>query len=208
LIRSLVRNVALLATLGLALAASTAQAGFSGSFSVTGLSTTSSTGGLAGAPTFTFTGFAGFGAFLVTSNGTGGFSSIVAGDSFAPTTFSPASPTGSFSFTSTTLGTFTTTAPFGPSVLGYDSKGNVTSLTINLIGDYSGGAVGATAVPAQFTLSFTQAGGPGNSISSSGSLVIPPPSPPAVPEPASIAMLGLGLGFVGLGVRRSTRKVS
>jgi hypothetical protein len=214
LIRSLVRNVALLAAIGMASMATQAQAGFMGSYSITGYNTTSSTGGLTGNPTFSWSaeviqipGFGPFsiGPFSTTSQGTGGFSGVAGGTSFTPSTLTITSGVGqTFTFGNATYGMFTATSPF-VAILGNNVNGIPTSLTLNMLGTYVGGAVGGTAVPAEFTLSFTQAGGPGNSISTSGTLVIPPP---AVPEPASIAMLGLGLGFVGFGVRRSRRKVS
>jgi hypothetical protein len=51
------------------------------------------------------------------------------------------------------------------------------------------------ATPGELILSFTQAGGPGNVISVSGTLS-------AVPEPGSIALLGLGAVGVAVAARR------
>ncbi len=69
-----------------------------------------------------------------------------------------------------------------------------------ILGNYAGGPVGTRAVPASFTISFTQNGGPTNSVSASGTLTIPPSS---VPEPASVLMLGMGILTVGgYGLRR------
>jgi hypothetical protein len=194
--RSMIRSIALLAVLGLGFAASDAQAGFTGSYAVAGFNTTSSTGGLASPTSFSF-------APLITSSaGTGGFSGVVAGVSLTSSAFS----TNAVGFTFTSVyGTFTgLVAPILTSET--IQNGKVTAESFYVLGSYVGGAVGSTAVPASFTLGLTQDGGPGNSISSSGTLVIPP-AHLTVPEPASVAMLGLGLvALGGYGLRRRTAK--
>lgn len=63
------------------------------------------------------------------------------------------------------------------------------------------GPPGFTTRTADFTLSFTQARGAGNTISYSGTLATSP-----IPEPASVGMLAVGgLGLVGLARRRAAR---
>lgn len=67
---------------------------------------------------------------------------------------------------------------------------------INFTGEING-PPGFTPLAALFVISFTQAGGPGNTISYSGTLAT------VVPEPTSLAMLAVGgLGVVGMARRR------
>jgi hypothetical protein len=139
----------------------------------------------------------------MSSNGntTGGFSGIglTAGTLFSDGSFTLGVPTG-FTFSNATFGTFTETA--APIMISQGVvDGVVQSETFQLLGNYVGGPVGATATPSSFTIGFTQDGGPGNSVSASGTLTIPPVA--AVPEPASVIMLSMGILAVGgYGLRR------
>ena len=190
------RNAAFALALGLALMASDARAAFIGSFGINAnLPSVSPTSALAGATGFTIASMA------TNGNATGGFTGLPVGTSFTGSTFTLGSATG-FTFTNSTYGTFTQTATAVQTAQGMN-LGVVTSRAFFILGTFSGGVVG-DATPASFTVSFTQNGGPGSSISASGTLDIPPVG--AVPEPASLAMLAIGLaGACSCAWRRSRR---
>jgi len=186
--RSMLRNVAVFASLALGLTFADAKADFVGSFGINAnMPAVSPTSGLAGATAFTIP------SMTTNGNATGGFAGLPVGTLFSGATFRPGSTTG-FTFTNAQFGTFTETAAPIQTATG-TTNGVVTSEAFFILGSFAGGVVGA-ATPASFTISFTQNGGPGTSISASGTLDIPPFGT-AVPEPASVAMLGLGLATLG-----------
>lgn len=191
MIRTLTRNVTLLAMLGLGLAASNARADFNGSFGLNAASITINGSSINTSTTFTISSFSGDG------NTTGSFMGMVpAGTAFSGSTINLASATA-FTTSNPSLGTFTETA--APVVT--TSSGNVE--TFYILGMYVGGPVGSTPIQASFTFSMTQTGGSGNSISGSGTMSVPSLlAPSSVPEPASLTMLGLGIAAVGGFLRR------
>jgi len=133
----------------------------------------------------TATGF-NFGSLQTTTSRTGGFTALAAGQVLTSTTFSPTSPT-TFSVGNTVFGTFTgTSASLLPSTS--------TNQNYLIVGNFTPGtAFGTPNVPqlASLTVSFTQNGGPGSAISASASLS-------TVPEPTSVAMMGLGVAGLGI----------
>ena len=197
---SFLRRLALVVSFGLGLTVSQADAAFVGSFGINGNTPSANpTMSLATATNFTFSN--------MTSNGntSGGFTGIglTGGTAFTTGTLTLGTPTG-FSLANDTFGTFTQTTTALMISQGFDS-GVLTSEAFRILGTFVGGPVGTVGTAASFTISFTQTGGPGTSISSSGTVDIPPLG--AVPEPASAAMLGLGLLSVGgIALRRRMTK--
>jgi hypothetical protein len=121
---------------------------------------------------------------VVSTTGTGDFSSIPLLESFGPTTLDT-NDLLSFSFSSATYGTFTTES-------GVIITQNSGFLNVYLLGTFS--APGFDDSPASVQVTYTSS--PGGSVS--GGFTINAPPAPLVPEPASIAMAGIGLATVGL----------
>jgi len=116
-----------------------------------------------------------------------------------PVTFSPGTP-GSLSFSSPTFGTFTSTSILVSSV---DPTPGQQAISFNIYGDYTSGSSVVTPVSNVLTLLTeigSQTGGPGSSISDSGTLAFPA-VPPSVPD-GGLTIGLLGGALAGLGALR------
>jgi hypothetical protein len=132
----------------------------------------------------------------------GGFSGVPTLTSFTSSTLNLSTPVG-FTLSNGTFGTFT--------AINNDGMGNQTQVLthsanfvdIYFIGTYVGGPVGATPVEASLRLSINYSGGPTATVAAT--LAIPPAT--IAPEPASLAMVVMGLaGVGGLAVSRRRRQ--
>ena len=114
---------------------------------------------------------------------------------------------GSFTYGDAAFGKFTATS-------GVELSSPSNTRTFYIQGNFTPGTgfSGMAVNTASILIQFTQVGGPGNAISFSATQNTPAASPP-VPEPASLALAGIGICFVSLfrelrnaaaGVERST----
>jgi hypothetical protein len=202
--------VAVTATL-LLISASQSQAGFVGTQGFndqgTPLANGSSTGDIETASTLTIgdmnTSSASTGLFIgVGKNidfGTINFSTTIG----ANTSFNLRDGSNFFgSFSSTNLSVISS----GNGVESFYITGNFTPGTYSGYGSYATGSLNAGPESASITISFTQTGN--GSISDSATLAVPPSGIAAVPEPASVSMIVMGLGGVFAAGRRYRRRAA
>jgi hypothetical protein len=191
------RLLAVFAALALGAVGQSAQASFTGSeaFSAT-VNPVNATTLLATQYTFSAGAANPNSMFVTDAEGAFATAGVGFGTIYGSTTLNLLSLSG-FTLTSSMFGTFTAGA--GSFVIDQSA----TELDVFLLGSYSGLPGSPTQTPASVLMSFNQVGGPGTTIGGGTSLSVPP----AVPEPASIAMLGLGLVSVGgFALRRRTAK--
>ena len=128
---------------------------------------------------------------------------LASGDAVSLTSTMPLTVGATFQKSWTTaLGTFTadltvTSRTTGATSLGIDATGTVTETTV-----LSGAALDPS--PDFYSAAYTQNGGPGSQINASFNNSTTPPTPP-VPEPTSIALLGVGLLSLGVVANRKRR---
>jgi len=156
-------------------------------FSDIGSPAASPTGNINTATSFTL------GAVINNADGAGSLAGL-GFQFFGSVTFSTSSPT-SFHLNNPTFGTFDSTLI----QLASQAAGTI---QYNIFGTFNSGAFdGGTTVnqPASYTLTLTQTPAGTGSISDTGIFSIPPV---AVPEPGSLALLGMGVGAAWVQFRR------
>jgi len=131
------------------------------------------------------------GAFQNDADGTGAFAGLPS-SSFGSITFSPSSPF-SVNFSDSVFGSFQSTsiqlASESPGTITYDVFGTYNS------GNFDGGTI--VGDPASLTINFVQNPADTGVIVADGVFSVPP-----VPEPGTLALLGLGVSAVCVQLRR------
>ena len=179
--------------LAVAFAACAATSAFAGPFTKGSLvisTTTSTTSDLASTTAFTLNP-----ATIALGGGTQDFSGLTATVADSKLDLGAIA---SFDFSDAALGSFTATGLNGAPV--YDTTTHTLSFIV--LGSYT---TGTDFSPGTFTadeaFSLNQVGGANTAISISGTFFSPQVVPPAVPEPVTISLFGVGLAALGL-VRR------
>jgi hypothetical protein len=185
-----------LGVLGLAQPASAAFNGFLGFSGTTGVSNNS----LSTMNSFVFTDLLGTTPALSVVSSSGGFS-VATLTSFSTATLNLTNLVG-FTLSNGTYGTFTSIASDGLGDVSEVLSHTGNFVDVYLIGNYSGGPVGASTL-ASLRISINYSGGPTASVAAT--LAIPQAT--IAPEPASLAMVVMGLaGVGGLAVSRRRRQ--
>jgi hypothetical protein len=188
-----IKLVAFAATL-LLLTGAQSQAAYVGTLNFVDIgSPTTDTGNINTASSFTF-------GNLFSTVGTGVLSAE-GGMLFGSPTFTT-SGTGGLSFGNASFGTFTSI-----SVTEYNNSAPG-SVSFYFLGNFTPGTGDpGTATTASFNVSFTQTPAGSGQIGDSGNFSVPPAGGPVVPEPASFAMVAIGLGGI-FAVRRFRRRAA
>jgi hypothetical protein len=192
--RTILFAAALLAPLGLG--ASSQAAYLTGDVSLTGFAVGTSSDDVTTSTGFTFSILeGGTPGQLSLNGGTGDFASIP----------NPTPVDVTFGFDETVSPYITLqlgAATFVGELLAVNAPGTIANTrAIEIFGTINPGTPAFDATPGRMILTLTQADGPGGSISVSGTIAAQ-----AVPEPASLAMAGMGiLGLAGLAARRRLR---